>query len=88
MDSSTSKPLVDEAEAERLKAQRVTLRRASVLLGVTYQTIRRHVKNRHLITFPIGGFTYVNLTEIKRFLNFGNATESDWNNHERAQKDG
>lgn len=88
MDSSTSKPLVDEEEAEKLRRGRVSLRKAADLLGISYPTIRRYREAKHLITFPIGGVTWVNLTEIKRFLQFGNATEADWDNHERNRENG
>lgn len=92
MDSSKSdgeQPLlINEEEAEKLRRGRVSLRKAAQLIGIAYPTIRRHREHRHLITFPIGGQTYVNLTEIKRFLTFGNATEADWNNHEGNQENG
>lgn len=88
MDSSASKSLVDEEEAEKLRRGRISLKKAASLLGISYPTIRRYNQNRQIVTFRIGGQTWVNLTEVKRFLQFGNATQADWDNHERNQQNG
>lgn len=56
------------------------MHKASNLIGRSYPSTRTLVANRHLITIPVGNMKMVTLYEIRRFLQFGNATEKDWDN--------
>ena len=90
MDSSTKpSPQPDilgrGTELQKLVTTRVSLRKAADLLGRSYQSTRTLGKNRHLIVLKSGGFHYVSLYEIRRFLQRGNATEQDWIDHETRE---
>ena len=69
---------ISREELTRLVVSRVSLKKASTLLGRSYPATRKLVANRQLVHYKMGGVTVVTLYEIRRFLARGNATEADW----------
>jgi excisionase family DNA binding protein len=76
MDSSKQADLlVSEEEIERLRRQRVSLKKSADLLGVSYNTVRKLAESGRLNTLSVGGQRKVTLYEIRRFLTQGNAVK-------------
>jgi hypothetical protein len=90
MDSSVTqqpKAVVDEEEIRNLRTNRVSLKKASDLIGRSYMSTRTLVGNKHLISVPVGAQRKVSIYEIRRFLTHGNATEKDWEDHNNSSED-
>lgn len=80
MDSSSDPSLGSEEEINKLRAERVSLKRAAVLMGMSYPTLLKYVHEKKVAAIKIGSGWKVTKYEIRRFLEFGNhpsATKED-----------
>lgn len=75
MDSS-SPNLGSEEEINKLRAERVSLKRAAVLMGLSYPTLLKYVHEKKVAAIKIGNGWKVTKYEIRRFLEFGNHPSS------------
>jgi excisionase family DNA binding protein len=76
MDSSNPN-LGSEEEINKLRAERVSLKRAAPLIGMSYPTLLRLVHDKKIKAIKIGNGWKVTKYEIRRFLEFGNHPDSE-----------
>lgn len=76
MDSSGLN-LATEEEIERLRADRVSLKKASALMGLSYPTTLKYVHEKKIQAIWIGNGWKISKYEIRRFLEFGNHPDSN-----------
>lgn len=71
MDSS-SLNLASEEEIDKLRADRISLKKAAALIGISYPTILKYVHEKKIDAIFIGNGWKISKYEIRRFLEFGN----------------
>lgn len=76
MDSSSPNSGSEE-EINKLRAERVSLKRAAVLMGMSYPTLLKYVHEKKVAAIKIGNGWKVTKYEIRRFLEFGNHPASE-----------
>lgn len=74
MDSSS--PNGTDEEIDRLRADRVSLKKAAVLMGLSYPTLLKYVHDKKVQAIWIGNGWKISKYEIRRFLEFGNHPDS------------